>query len=69
MKHKTDLRKGLRRVRVAGAAPAGTQITANGKPAGTLYSQSGGYGIAYLRLDRATGEMRAGAARVSLPDA
>ena len=62
MKHKTELRKGLARVRVEGAAPVGTEIEAGGKPAGVLYTQSGGMGIAYLRFDRAEGEMRAGGA-------
>jgi folate-binding protein YgfZ len=66
MKHKTELRKGLVRVAVTGAAPVGTEITADGKAAGTLYTQSGGYGIAYLRLDRATGQMQAGPAKVAL---
>jgi len=61
MKHKTELRKGLVRVRVDGAAPVGTEIvTAEGKPAGTLYTQSKGHGIAHLRLDRAEGDLRAG---------
>ena len=68
MKHKTELRKGLVRVAVTGAAPVGTEITADGKPAGTLYTQSGGFGIAYLRLDRATGPMQAGTAEVTLAD-
>ena len=66
MKHKTELRKGLRRVRIEGAAPVGTEIIAEGKPAGTLYTQSGGHAIAYLRLDRARGEMTAGEARLTL---
>jgi hypothetical protein len=66
MKHKTELRKGLVRVAVSGHAPVGTEITADGKAAGTLYTQSGGYGIAYLRLDRATGPMQAGPAEVTL---
>ncbi len=67
MKHKTELRKGLARVAVAGAAPVGTEIIADdGKPAGTLYTQSGGYGIAYLRFDRAAGAMTAADARVHL---
>ncbi|TDE41166.1 YgfZ/GcvT domain-containing protein [Antarcticimicrobium sediminis] len=66
MKHKTELRKGLRRVRVEGSAPVGTQILSAGKPVGTLFTQSGGYGIAYLRVERASGEMEAGAARLSL---
>ncbi|WP_425077967.1 YgfZ/GcvT domain-containing protein [Ruegeria denitrificans] len=66
MKHKTELRKGLRRVAVQGSAPARTEITANGKPIGTLFTQSGGHGIAYLRFDRASGEMQAGDATVRL---
>ena len=41
MKHKTELRKGLRRVVVDGTAPVGTEITANGKSIGTLFTQSG----------------------------
>ena len=63
MKHKTELRKGLARVRVEGAAPVGAELVANGKPAGTLFTQSGGFGIAYLRFDRATGEMTAEGAK------
>ncbi|MFW8636341.1 YgfZ/GcvT domain-containing protein [Cribrihabitans pelagius] len=65
MKHKTELRKGFCTVSVAGAAPVGSGITAGGKPAGTLFTQSGGQGIAYLRFDRAGGDMQAGDARVS----
>lgn len=66
MKHKTELRKGLARVRVEGAAPVGTEVTADGKPAGTLFTQAGGAGLAHLRFDRAEGEMEAGAARLRL---
>ncbi|MDJ0626873.1 MAG: folate-binding protein [Rhodobacter sp.] len=69
MKHKTELRKGFAAVTVEGAAPSGTEITAAGKPAGTLYTQSGGHGIAYLRFDRAKGDMAAGPARVRLASA
>jgi len=68
MKHKTELRKGLARVSVAGAAPPGTPILAGEKPAGTLFTQSGGAGLAYLRFDRAEGEMRAGDARLKLAE-
>ena len=64
MKHKTELRKGLRVVSVTGTAPVGTDITAGGKPVGTLFTQSGGRGIAYLRLDRAGKDMLAGEASV-----
>lgn len=67
MKHKTELRKGLRVVSVTGAAIPGTEITADGKPAGMLFTRSGDRAIAYLRLDRATGPMQAGAADVTFP--
>ncbi|MBS0125109.1 YgfZ/GcvT domain-containing protein [Thetidibacter halocola] len=67
MKHKTELRKGFVTVSVEGAAPIGTEIlTADGKPAGTLYTQAGGQGIAYLRFDRAEGPMQAEGAHVAL---
>ncbi|OYU18809.1 MAG: folate-binding protein YgfZ [Rhodobacteraceae bacterium PARR1] len=70
MKHKTELRKGLVRVVVDGAAPVGTEIvTEDGKPAGTLFTQSGGRAIAHLRLDRAEGLMRADGAVVTLDQA
>lgn len=69
MKHKTELRKGLRRVRVEGQAPVGSEITANGKSTGTLFTQSGGWGIAYLRFDRATEGMTAEGAAVHLDEA
>ena len=64
MKHKAVLRKGLVRVAVAGEAPPGTPVTADGKPAGTLFTTAGGRGLAELRLDRAGAGMRAGEARV-----
>lgn len=65
MKHKTELRKGLVRVEVEGAAPVGTPIlTADGREAGTLYTQAGGRGIAHLRFDRMDGPLVAGDARV-----
>ncbi len=66
MKHKTELRKGLAQVEIDGSAPEGSEITSGGKPVGTLYSQSGGQALAYLRYDRATGEMAAGSATVRL---
>ena len=67
MKHKTELRKGLVTVEVAGTAPVGTPIaTQDGKEAGTLYTQSGGRGIAYLRFDRADGPLQASDATVRL---
>lgn len=64
MKHKTELKKGLAQVKIEGAAPVGTDITIDGKPAGVLYTQSGGFGIAYLRFDRATAHMQAADAQL-----
>ena len=65
MKHKTELRKGLLAVTVEGSAPVGTEILAGDRPAGTLYTQSGGRGIAYLRFDRTDAPLQAGEARVA----
>lgn len=67
MKHKTELRKGLVRVKIDGAAPVGTAIlTEDGKSVGTLFTQSEGFAIAHLRLDRADGILMAGTARLAL---
>jgi folate-binding protein YgfZ len=66
MKHKTELRKGLVRVATSGTAPVGTPVTAAGKPAGTLFTQSGGQAIAYLRLDRCDPPLLAGSATLRL---
>ena len=68
MKHKTELRKGIARVAISGPAKTGTEITAEGKPAGTLLSRSGDRALAYLRFDRATGPMQAGEATVTRTD-
>ncbi|TNF21623.1 MAG: folate-binding protein [Rhodobacteraceae bacterium] len=65
MKHKTELRKGLAQLAIEGAAPVGTEITAEGKPVGVLGSQAQGRALAYLRFDRAKGEMQAGEARLT----
>ncbi len=66
MKHKTELRKGLTRVRVAGDAAPGTPILQGDKPAGTLFTRAGDHAIAYLRFDRTEG-LTAGTANI-LPD-
>ncbi len=67
MKHKTELRKGLRQVAVSGSAPVGTTVVNGaGKVAGTLYSQANGLGLAHLRFDRVDDGMTAGDARISL---
>ncbi|MEQ3626285.1 MAG: folate-binding protein [Celeribacter sp.] len=60
MKHKTELKKGLVPVEVTGTVPPGTPVMAGEKEAGVLYTQSEGRGIAWLRFDRAKGEMQAG---------
>jgi len=65
MKHKTELNKGLVQVAISGRAPVGTEIVAQGKIAGTLYTQSGGLALAYLRFARATGDMLADDALIS----
>ena len=66
MKHKTELRKGLARVHLNGAATEGTAITADGKPAGTLHTIAGDHALAYLRFDRTDGDLRAGEAAVTV---
>ncbi|MGJ8629013.1 MAG: YgfZ/GcvT domain-containing protein [Sulfitobacter sp.] len=65
MKHKTELRKGLAQVKINGEAAVGSEITAGDKPAGMLFTQSGNHALAYLRFDRATGQMHAGDATLT----
>ena len=65
MKHKTELRKGLTTVTIDGTAPIGTPILSGDKEAGTLFTQSGGRAIAYLRFDRAEGPLTAAGIPVS----
>ncbi|SFS22051.1 CAF17-like 4Fe-4S cluster assembly/insertion protein YgfZ [Yoonia litorea] len=65
MKHKTTLRKGLAQVQISGDAQTGDEITADGKPAGTLHTVSGDQGLAFLRFDRAEGQMQAGKATLT----
>jgi len=67
MRHRAELRKGLVRVAVRGAPPPGTPVTADGKPVGTLFTVSGGAGLAHLRLDRAGPGMIAGEATIDYP--
>ncbi|MEJ6399443.1 CAF17-like 4Fe-4S cluster assembly/insertion protein YgfZ [Yoonia sp. 208BN28-4] len=67
MKHKTELKKGLRRVRVEGQATPGDVITSNDRPAGTLHTVSGDHAIAYLRFDR-TDAMQTKSASLHLAD-
>ncbi len=63
MKHKTDLRKGLVRLRIEGSAAPGTPITLpDGREAGTLGTVAGGRALAHLRFDRRDGPLQAGGA-------
>ncbi|HRK42203.1 MAG TPA: folate-binding protein [Gemmobacter sp.] len=63
MKHKTEARKGLVQMQIAGTAPVGTPILmADGRAAGTLFTQSGGKALAHMRFDRMEGALTAGEA-------
>jgi tRNA-modifying protein YgfZ len=65
MKHKTDLRKGLVRVRLDGPVPEpGTPVMAGDRAIGTLFTARPGCGLAHLRLDQTGETMQAGAALV-----
>lgn len=65
MKHKTELRKGLTRLWIEGAAAVGTPILMeDGREAGTLYTQSGGRALAHMRFDRMEAPLTAGEARL-----
>ncbi len=66
MRHKTELKKALVRVAVQGSAPVGSAIMAGDRAAGTLFTQSGGFALAHLRLDWALGAMTAGDAKITL---
>jgi folate-binding protein YgfZ len=67
MKHKTELRKGLTRVQIDGPAAEGTTITTpDGREAGVLHTRSGDRALAWLRFDRAVGQLVAGAAKVAV---
>ena len=66
MKHKTELRKGLVRVKVEGSAPAGGEVRAGDRVIGRLFTRSCGVALAHLRLDQATGPLRAGDAQIWL---
>ncbi|MBU2957064.1 folate-binding protein [Paracoccus sp. 1_MG-2023] len=64
MKHKTELRKGLRNVAIDGQVDPGTPITRDDREVGRIFTQSGGRAIAYLRFDRMGEGMVAGGAAV-----
>jgi len=60
MKHKTTLKKGLRRVSLGGAVLPGAPILRDGKEVGTIHTVSGRQALAYLRFDRVGAGMRSG---------
>lgn len=68
MKHKTQLRKGLRRVTCAEAVAAHTPILSRGKEVGFIGTQSGTEALAYLRFDRISDEMTAAGVPVTVID-
>jgi len=66
MKHKTELKKGLVRLAIAGSAAPGTPITLpDGREAGRLGTVSGNRALAHLRFDRLQGPLMAGEARLT----
>ena len=65
MRHKTEMRKGLVRVRLSVPVPPGTPLMQGAREAGAVYTQSGGQAIAWARFDRLDGVLVAGAARVT----
>ncbi|MGO7588357.1 CAF17-like 4Fe-4S cluster assembly/insertion protein YgfZ [Rhizobium leguminosarum] len=61
MQHRGTARRRVVTVSAATALPeTGTEITAGGKPVGTLGSVEGGNGLAIVRIDRAGAAMAAG---------
>ncbi len=69
MKHKTTLLKGLVKVKASQTVPVGTDIiNADGKVAGTIYTQDNNEAIAFLRFNRATDSMTAGEAQITWQD-
>ena len=68
MKHKTELRKGLRRVNCSHAVAHHTPIISKGKEAGFIGAQSGMEALAYLRFDRISDEMTAAGVPVTVLD-
>ncbi len=67
MKHKTQLLKGLVRVKVDGSAPVGTEIRSEKGPAGYLYTQCDGFALAQIRFRQVqNAPLKAGDALVQL---
>jgi folate-binding protein YgfZ len=67
MKHRTTLKKMLVPMTYSGAVSAGDPITTEGgKAAGEIKSASGGYALAFLRLEHKDGPLFAGDTRLSV---
>ncbi len=58
MKHKTELRKGLVRLVAEADIPENADVLSNGKVIGSTHTSSGKRALAYLRFDRAEGDIR-----------
>lgn len=66
MRHKTELKKGLRTLAILGDAPPGTPILdRDGKEAGTLFSSANGRALAHIRFDRLKPDLVAGTATLN----
>lgn len=66
MQHKTELRRKLTVLKVAGAVAPGTPVLmGDGREAGVLYTQAGGQGLALMRVDRMDGPLTAGGVPVA----
>ena len=53
MKHKTELKKGLARLRLAGPVPEGSPVMRAGREIGRVHTVAGDRALAWLRFDRA----------------
>ena len=68
MKHKTELRKGFVTVGLSNPVAEGSEILSDGRAAGRICTVSAKAAIAYLRLDRAKGSLRAADEMVIYPN-
>ena len=57
MKHKTELRKGLVRLVADADIPENADVMSNGKVIGRTHTSAGNRALAYLRYDRADGDI------------
>jgi folate-binding protein YgfZ len=65
MKHKSQLRKGLTIVETTRRVPFDTEIYANNKVVGNVYSSTKNQALAYLRFEFATKKMTAGEVEIT----